>query len=161
MAVVTEGRLRLCETADDLLAVLELFCHPISLTQTDGLRELRQKVKQESLRLGLSEERCHDLVTASQEAGMNAVVHVGGGLSRISTNGRNTVQVRVEDGGTGINVEHLPRTLLEKGYSTAGTLGYGMKMMILSADRIWLLTGQLGTTVVLEQDHTTLKHTWL
>ena len=92
---------------------------------------------------------------------MNAVVHAGGGTGRISTNGENTVQVRVEDGGSGIEVERLPRALLEKGYSTAGTFGHGMKMMIQAADRIWLWTGPSRTTVVLEQDRITPKPAWL
>ncbi len=86
---------------------------------------------------------------------MNAVMHTGGGTSRLSTNGKNTVQVRVEDHGRGVAVEHLPRALLEKGYSTAETPGYGMKMMLLSADHIWLLTGSTRTTIVLEQDRIT------
>ncbi len=56
------------------------------------------------------------------------------------------------DQGRGINVENLPRATLEKGYTTAGTLGHGMKMMLQTADRLWLLTGSTGTTLVLEQD---------
>lgn len=63
-----------------------------------------------------------------------------------------TVQVWVRDQGEGINVENLPRAALSKGDTTAGSLGHGMKMMLESVDRLWLLTGPEGTTVVMEQD---------
>lgn len=152
LLTVTDGTLRLCETASDLPRPLALPCTPVALTRAEGLGELRHLIRQEALSLGFSEERWGDLVTASQEAGMNAVVHAGSGTGRLSTDGQNTVQVRVEDHGKGIEVERLPRALLEKGYSTAGTFGHGMKMMISVSDRVWLLTGPSGTTVVVEQD---------
>ncbi|MEJ5297479.1 MAG: hypothetical protein WHZ52_05520, partial [Armatimonadota bacterium] len=41
---------------------------------------------------------------------------------------------------------------LERGFTTAGTWGHGFWMMLKLADRVWLHTGQDGTTVVLEQD---------
>ena len=158
---VTDGRLQLCETAADLPPMLALPCEPLTLTPEGGLQALRRLVRQEALGLGFSEERWGDLVTASQEAGMNAVVHCGGGTVRLSTDSQKTVQVRVEDKGRGIEVERLPRALLQKGYSTAGTFGHGMKMMISASDRIWLLTSPTGTTVVLEQDRAAPAPAWL
>ncbi len=155
LLTVTDGTLRLCETAADLPPRLALPCEPITLTPAGGLGELRRLIRQEALNLGFPEERWGDLVTAASEAGMNAVVHAGGGTVRVSTDGQAMVQVRVEDKGSGIEVERLPRALLEKGYSTAGTFGHGMKMMISVSDRVWLLTEPAGTIVVLEQDRTT------
>ena len=55
------------------------------------------------------------------------------------------------DHGKGITLENLPNATLKKGYTTAGTMGQGMKMMLQTVDRIFLLTGAAGTTVVLEQ----------
>lgn len=81
---------------------------------------------------------------------MNAVVH-GGGQGRVYAS-EDTVQVWVEDTGAGIDVASLAQATLEKGYSSADTLGHGMKMMLATADRVWLLTGITGTTVVVEQD---------
>ena len=60
--------------------------------------------------------------------------------------------MRVEDQGGGIAVENLPRATLSRGFSTKATLGHGLKMMIETADRLYLLTGPSGTTVVLEQE---------
>jgi anti-sigma regulatory factor (Ser/Thr protein kinase) len=83
---------------------------------------------------------------------MNAVVHGGGGTATLFGDveaGR--VQVWVEDAGKGIDLGLLPRATLERGFSSAGTLGQGFWMMIQTCDRLFLLTGPQGTTLVLEQ----------
>ena len=84
----------------------------------------------------------------------------GGGEGSVSTDGAGTVQVWVRDHGQGINVENLPRAALAKGYTTAGSLGHAMKMMLESVDRLWLLTSPEGTTVVMEQDRHPPVPTW-
>jgi anti-sigma regulatory factor (Ser/Thr protein kinase) len=40
---------------------------------------------------------------------------------------------------------------LERGYTTAGSLGLGFSLMHSVADRVYLFTRPSGTTVVLEQ----------
>ena len=91
---------------------------------------------------------------------MNAVTHAGGGEGQVFADPDGPVQVWVRDQGTGIDVAHLPRATLEKGYTTTETLGHGMKMMLQTADRIFLLTGSTGTTVVLEQDRLPSVRVW-
>ncbi|MEO7719063.1 MAG: hypothetical protein ABIY70_22935 [Capsulimonas sp.] len=71
------------------------------------------------------------------------------------------MQVWVVDQGGGIAVEHLPRATLEKGYTTAGTLGQGFKLILACVDRLWLLTGSTGTTIVMEQDRVRPRASWL
>ena len=92
---------------------------------------------------------------------MNAIVHGGGGTGRVSVGADGTVQVRVEDQGGGISVENLPRATLSRGFSTQATLGHGLKMMLETADRLYLLTGPTGTTVVLEQERDKPPPAWL
>ena len=92
-----------------------------------------------------------DLVTAVGEASMNAVVH-GGGIGRVCAGEFGPIQVWVEDSGRGIGVQDLPKATLSKGFTTAGTLGHGMKMMLECVDRVWLLTSIAGMVLVLEQD---------
>ncbi len=84
---------------------------------------------------------------------MNAIVHVGEGQSAKSSIDphHGVAQVRVTDHGAGIAFEDLPHATLQKGFTTAGTLGHGMKLMLETTDRLFLLTGATGTTVVLEQ----------
>ena len=66
--------------------------------------------------------------------------------------GENTVQVWIEDCGKGIDMNNLPRATLERGWTTAGSLGHGFWLMLQTIDHVYLLTGPTGTTVVLEQD---------
>lgn len=161
LACVTDGVLILCQDAADLPPPLSPFGDPIVLSVDGSLMDLRDRTRRAALSAGIVDPRASDLVTAVNEAGMNAIVHVGAGVATVAIEqdlgqdpghaptGR--VQVRVQDRGAGITLERLPRATLLKGYTTAGTLGFGMKMMLSLVDRVYLLTGSGGTTVVLEQ----------
>ena len=152
LASVTEGRLKLCDTPDDLPPVLTPFAEPLLLTMSGGLRELRRQAVQAAQAAGLPDVRGFDLEMAVGEAGMNAIVHAGEGTGQVFwERGAGVIQVRISDRGEGIAVENLPRATLERGYSTKATLGHGMKMMLQTTDALWLLTGATGTTVVLMQ----------
>jgi anti-sigma regulatory factor (Ser/Thr protein kinase) len=113
---------------------------------------------------GFGAERIQDLVTAVGEAAMNAVVHGGGGEGTVcivgSGSGAATIQVWIEDKGKGMTLEHIPRATLLKGHSTAGSLGHGFFLMLQTVDRVWLLTGTAGTTVVLEKDQRPSVDDW-
>ena len=91
---------------------------------------------------------------------MNAIGHAGGGAVRVCADGSNTVQVWIEDQGHGIRMEHLPRATLERGFTTAGSLGHGFWLMLRTIDRLYLLTGPSGTIVVLEQYRATPLPDW-
>lgn len=160
LAGVTGGRLRLCDTRADLPARLPEAGSVIALSRTAGLSELRRAAKHAASVLEFADDRWQDLLTAVGEAAMNAAVHAGGGEGRVCTDHQGTVQVWVEDRGRGIEVKDLPQAALSKGYTTAGSLGHGMKMMLESTDRLWLLTGPAGTTVVMEQDRLPPKPVW-
>ena len=109
----------------------------------------------------MTDERQFDLVTAASEAGMNAVVHAGGGTAGVSASAEGIVQVRVEDQGTGITMENLPKAALSRGFSTKATLGHGLKLMLETVDHLYLLTGPGGTTIVLEQERDKPVPAWL
>lgn len=150
---VTDGRLRLCDARADLPVPLVPLPDDSLELSLPNLSLLRQRVQEAALEAHLSPERVQDLITAAGEAGMNAVVHGGGGRGRVYADAQACrVQVWVRDRGKGIREENLHRATLEKGFTTAGTLGYGFPMILSTADRVYLLTGGGGTTVVLEQD---------
>lgn len=160
LASVTEGRLQLCSLPEDLPSPLAVLGAPLSLTPT-ALRRLRQTVHLALDDLAFPTERIQDLVTAASEAAMNAIQHAGGGTARVCALS-DMMQVWIEDQGTGIAMERLPRATLEAGYSEAGSLGHGFWLMLQTADRVWLLTGPSGTTVVLEQGRSArLTPAWL
>ncbi len=153
LASVTDGRLQLCNTPEDLPHSLPLSSAPVPLTATEGLRQLRHEALAAAAAAGLPDDCGYDLALAVGEAGMNAIVHAGAGTGQVLWDtGRQCVQVRIEDQGEGIAVENLPQATLKRGYSTKSTLGHGMKMILQTAGCLWLLTGPTGTTVVLEQD---------
>jgi len=160
LASVTGGRLHLCDSPADLPDPLPPAGDPIPLSRTSGMSEMRRAAKGAAQAAGLADDRWQDLITAVSEAAMNAAVHAGGGEGRVRAGGEGTVQVWVRDEGQGINVENLPRAALSKGYTTAGSLGHGMKMMLETVDRLWLLTGLEGTTVVMEQDRVPPPPPW-
>lgn len=132
----------------------------IPLTRPSDIKELRRRAAAATVHAGFSEARSRDLVTAASEAAMNAVVHGGGGRGRVLSCGT-AVQVWVVDSGKGIDAERLPRATLERGYTTAGTLGLGMKLMLDTVDRVSLMTGSGGTTLVLEKCREESPPQWL
>lgn len=153
---VTEGRLNLCDTPSELPPRLppppSLPQRPLRLSPPK-LSELRARCALAVTECGLAEARGIDLVMAAGEAAMNAVVHGGGGLARVGADKeRGVIQVWVEDTGKGIDLGTLPLATLQRGFTTAGSLGHGFHIMLQTADRVYLLTRPVGTTVVIEQD---------
>ncbi len=161
LASVTEGKLQLCSDPDQLPEPLDTISGTLPLTPNAGLHTLRRQAEDFAASAGHDDLRQYDLMTAASEAGMNAIVHAGGGTASVSVSEGGTVQVRVEDHGTGITMENLPRATLARGFSTKATLGHGLKMMLETADRLFLLTGPAGTTLVLEQDRIAPTPAWL
>jgi len=161
LASVTEGKLLLSNSSTQLPAPLTPVGEPIPLTPEAGLWELRRRAQGAALDAGHSDARQFDLITAASEAGMNAIVHAGDGTARVFVGSTGTVQVRVEDRGAGIAMENLPRAALARGFTTAGSLGHGLKMMLETADHLYLLTGPDGTTAVIEQEREPPLPTWL
>ena len=161
LASVTEGKLRLCDTPDDLPRYGESFYgHPIFLSADSGLHDLRCQARETADLCLFPTERAQDLVTAVNEAGMNAIVHGSGGFARVSWTTGGTIQVRVTDQGVGITMENIPSATLTRGFTTAGTLGHGLKMILQTTDRFWLLTGPTGTVVALEMDRLPPEPLW-
>ena len=161
LASVTEGRLRLCESPDDLPAPLPPAGESLRLARSVGLSDLRHGARTAAQANGFPDERWMDMVTAVGEAAMNAVAHGGGaGRGRVHAD-LDTVQVWVSDKGGGIPVECLAQATLKRGHSTAGSFGHGFWLMLNTLDRVWLLTGPTGTTVVLEQGRVPAAPSWL
>ena len=161
LASVTEGKLQLCSAPEELPAPFGTALPLLPLTPDAGLYDLRHQAQDLAAAAGHDGLRQYDLITAASEAGMNAIVHAGGGTATVSVSDDGTVQVRVEDHGTGITMENLPRAALARGFSTKATLGHGLKMMLETADRLFLLTGPTGTTLVLEQSRMPPAPAWL
>ncbi len=166
---VTEGHLRLCDAPGDLPPRLPQLItqEPVWLTPST-LHKLRFQTREAARERGFSETRVSDLLTAVGEASMNAVVHgsknaaPGDEPARAEVWGSETaLQIWVTDHGKGIAWDSLHRATLERGYTTASSLGHGFWLMLKTCDRVYLLTGAGGTTVVLEQDCEPSGPSWL
>ncbi len=164
LASVTQGKLVLCDTPRELPVPLspEPVGEAIGLSEKT-LKAVRTRVDEVADACGLPQDRIQDLITAASECAMNAVIHAGGGTARVYGDPeRGAVQVVVEDHGTGIDLSRLPHATLERGYSTGGVgFGHGFWLMLQTADRLYLLTGPTGTSVVLEQARTAPEPAWL
>lgn len=149
LAAVTENRLRLCESADELPAPVCVNDDWVPVT-LQTITHFRRAVREQAKAAGMARDRWQDLETAVGEAAMNAVVHAGGGSGRVCTSDK--IQVWMTDRGPGIAHDSIHRATLEQGYSSAGTMGHGFSLMLQTADRVYMWTSSEGTTVVLEQD---------
>lgn len=163
---VTEGKLRLCRDVTDLPEALPEVAGPFPLSK-GALRALRVAAETVAREQNFDEERWQDLLTAIGEAGMNAVVHGGGGEGRVcfgSPAGTETppyIQIWIKDEGSGISMDFVHRATLEKGFTTAGTMGHGFSMILKTCDRMYLSTGPTGTTVVIEQSKEPPQPEWV
>jgi anti-sigma regulatory factor (Ser/Thr protein kinase) len=90
-----------------------------------------------------------DICTPSSEALVNALRHAGGGIYQMYAHG-DVLQVAVRDEGPGIDFRTLPRATLQRGFSTASSLGMGFTIMLRVCERVLLSTHPGRTTVVLE-----------
>ncbi len=93
---------------------------------------------------GMPLEKADLLILCAGEAMTNALKHAGGG--DISLHGKDDMfTMLVSDRGRGIEALNLPDIALTRGYSTAGTLGMGYKLMLSFAGHVYLATGLQGT----------------
>ena len=161
LSSITEGRLNLCDVEAQLPAPVPRFGDPIHL-EAPTLRTLRNRAQTVADDLALTGERKADLLIAVGEVAMNAVVHAGFGTGWVGADKkRGMIQIWVSDTGKGIAPDEIHKATLQTGYTTAGTLGHGFSLLLKTADRVFLLTGPQGTTVVIEQDSVVPQPAWL
>jgi len=90
-----------------------------------------------------------DIRTPVGEALVNSLRHAGGGIYQLYAHG-DVLQVVVRDEGPGIDFRTLPKATLQRGFSTASSLGMGFTIMLQVCERVLLSTRPGRTTVALE-----------
>lgn len=146
----TEGKLLVCDKHE-----IDEFVGPPSCTwEFDGIDQLMPTVNaigQMAHKAGMEQLRVYECQGCVVEALTNVIKHAGKGLVSFSqTDGK--VSCAISDNGPGIAAIALPEVALSRGYSTAGTLGMGYKLMLYFANKVYLATGLDGTTVVIEMN---------
>ena len=144
---VTDGRFRFVMSSEDLPSALPTLSQILHLTR-DSLSSIRGQIAEAANARQFEPQQKDNLLTASSEAMMNAVVHAGDSTVEICADSE-TIQVWIRDSGKGIKIENLPRATLGHGWSSVGTLGMGFSMILSLADGVDLLTGTNGTVMVL------------
>jgi anti-sigma regulatory factor (Ser/Thr protein kinase) len=145
---VTNGKLELCEPGD----VEEYWLDPVDaipILQEGDIRHVRQMVQDVCEAAGMDGQRIYDLALCASEAATNALKHGEGGLAAIARKGE-TIRVRIEDCGAGIDPATLPKATLMKGFSTRASMGLGFTIMHELADKIYLSSAPCGTVVIIE-----------
>lgn len=143
---VTDGKLRfhadssgLPEMLPERAKMIDLNIHNLS-----GARAMVRKVADDC---DFPDDRIDLLMTASGEALMNAIVHGKNGSVTVRADS-GSVQVWITDEGAGIPLQDLPSATLQKGWSSAGTMGIGFPLMLSTSDTVDIATSDKGTTVV-------------
>jgi PAS domain S-box-containing protein len=144
----TEGKLQLTEK-DEIAKYAGQPLAMFKVENAEDFRSIRTMVVDIARSLGMDDDRAGDYVVTVGEAVTNAVKHAGSGRVSIHTQPGSIITV-VSDRGRGIEAMSIPEVALKRGYSTAGTLGMGYKVMTSIADKVYLATGPSGTTVAIE-----------
>lgn len=144
----TDGKLIICEKEEiDTIAGSAIASWDIS--DKDSLRIMFSDVKKIAREQGMEEMQIPYLMGCVVESAVNATKHAGAGHASLHRTDCGLL-FKVSDNGPGIGALSLPDVALTKGYSTAGTLGMGYKIIIDSARKVYLATGPDGTTVAAE-----------
>jgi anti-sigma regulatory factor (Ser/Thr protein kinase) len=144
----TEGKLQLTEKEE----IVKYAGQPVAvfkLENAEDFQNVRTAVMDIARSLGMDDVRAGDYRAAVGEAVTNATKHANGGTVSIHVLPEAMLTV-ISDYGPGIEAMSIPEVALKKGYTTAGTLGMGYKVMTSIADKVFLATVPSGTTVGIE-----------
>ncbi len=149
LAAVTGGKLILL-TDDELAGQLGVpLMEPERVAAPRELAEARGAIARTASERFPDWAPQTDLRAPAGEALVNALRHAGGGSYQLFARG-DRLQVLVRDDGPGIDFRTLPRATLQRGFSTAASLGMGFTIMLQSCERVLLSTRPGRTSVVLE-----------
>jgi nitrate/nitrite-specific signal transduction histidine kinase len=144
----TQGKL-LVTDRDDIMRIAGRRLAGWSLTTPDDLATVRHLALKLAKAEGIHDKKLLAFLSCVGEATSNACNHAGGGEASLYRRDGHLFFL-VSDNGPGIPGINLPNVALEEGYTTAGTLGMGYKLIMASCDRVLLATGPEGTTVAME-----------
>ena len=151
LCAVTQGKLHLTERqeTDQVWEESGQSLGRLEIVEAKDVPQVRRLVEKAMEGQDLAEERVADLALCATEAVGNVIKHADSGLVEVK-GCKETIRVLVDDNGPGIDFAHLPSAVLTAGYSTAPSLGMGYSILLEMLDRVFLCTGEGGTTLILE-----------
>jgi anti-sigma regulatory factor (Ser/Thr protein kinase) len=151
LCAVTRGKLSLCERSEleEAWANSGADKGVVQITETADVPKCRHFVEDALGDQGLTEEKVADAALCATEAVGNVVKHADRGSLAVRTT-EQTVTIRIDDQGPGIDFAHLPNAVLNAGFSTAPSLGMGYSILLEMMDHVHLSTDHTGTVLLLE-----------
>jgi anti-sigma regulatory factor (Ser/Thr protein kinase)/PAS domain-containing protein len=151
LCAVTRGKLSLCERAEleSAWGLAGADKGRVEITETAHVPKCRRFVEEALADEGLPEEKIADAAICATEAVGNVVKHADSGSLEVRTTDQ-TVTIRIDDQGPGIDFAHLPNAVLNAGFSTAPSLGMGYSILLEMMDHVHLTTDHTGTVLLLE-----------
>ncbi|MCA9792817.1 MAG: response regulator [Candidatus Eremiobacteraeota bacterium] len=149
LKAVTGGRLELIDNAEMSRRLENLATpHWVMLNSPASVPAARSLAETVAGPVIDDEDRLHELVVCVSEAATNVVKHCSGGRLGVFVDA-DQVKVLIEDSGPGLDRNFLARATLQKGFSTAVSLGMGFSIMLEMLDSVALDTGPYGTRLLL------------
>ncbi|MCE5323370.1 PAS domain S-box protein [bacterium] len=121
------------------------------IASVEDIGKIRMAASEIAILAGMDEPLVHDFAVTIGEAGTNALKHAGGGQASIHR-ATDSLMFIVSDCGPGIEAMTIPQVAFVKGYTTAGTLGMGYKIIIALAEKVYIATSNVGTTVGIQME---------
>jgi anti-sigma regulatory factor (Ser/Thr protein kinase) len=124
--------------------------HAIHVSHTGDVSRARMTAKERAENIGFSEEEGEEIALVTSELATNLCKHAAGGvliISAIREGTKRGIQVETADRGPGIDdVEEA----MTDGFSTTGSLGYGLGTMLRLMDEVTVssLEDGFGTKVI-------------
>lgn len=145
---VTSGKMRLCDP-EEMAGEWPVDRPQIPIRREADIRTVRDAVREVAFDLGMPGGRAADMGLCASEAATNALLHGNGGWASVGARD-GKLRIRIEDQGSGIDPDDLPRATLLKGWSKRASMGLGFTVIKETADQILLCTGPEGTRIIIE-----------
>lgn len=146
---VTNGRLNLVDYSD-IEAMIRQDARKVAICLASDIARAREIIKQMAASINMSEDNLYGLITAFNEAAANAIKHAKGGTAIVQC-APGMLQVFVLDSGSGMEELILPKATLMARFSTKTSMGLGYSLILGLVDIVYLATGNLGTSIMMEQ----------
>ncbi|WP_066060045.1 HD domain-containing phosphohydrolase [Robertmurraya korlensis] len=146
--ILSEGKINLHVTSEELQNQLGEFLEDIQISKNSDVPKSRERMKRvlEQYAPHLDSMKVQVAVT---EAVTNVLKHATGGELSIYLK-EDQLQFYISDKGSGIPLHEIPKTILVSGYSSKRSLGQGFKMIAKFCDVVQIHTSSQGTQVLIE-----------
>lgn len=125
----------------------EVLCKEPVIEKSD-IPVVRNKAKEVLESCGIHRGKVASYILLISEGITNILKHAKDGRLTI-TKTKESLNIIIEDHGTGFPLDNLPYMVLTEGYSTKKSLGQGFTLMLKLTDQLLLKTSSKGSTIVL------------